>query len=152
MVPGMRIHDAHEVQVAAGCERCFEILLDVEGYPAWWPGATETQVLRPGPEPEVRLVFDPHLPGAGVIDLELRFETEPPVALRPRLLGGRLSRLEGPGWTLREQDGGGCLVRYEVEAEMDTGLPGFLEKRFAGQAARFLVTEPVEALKRRAEG
>ena len=34
---------------------------------------------------------------------------------------------------------------------MDTGLPGFLEKPFAEPAKRFLVTEPVEALKRRAE-
>jgi hypothetical protein len=42
-------------------------------------------------------------------------------------------------------------VRYEIRAEMDTGLPGFLEKPFADPAMRFLVTEPVEALKRRAE-
>ena len=35
---------------------------------------------------------------------------------------------------------------------MDTGLPRFMEKAFGEPAKRFLVTEPVEALKRRAEG
>ena len=80
-----------------------------------------------------------------------RLEPDPPSQLAIRLTGGRLSRLDGPGWTVHDEPAGGCRVRYEIEAEMDTGMPGFMERPFAEPARRFLITEPVEALKRRAE-
>ena len=145
----MKASAAHEVDVAATAAACFAILVDVPGYPAWWPGLSSAEVLRPGDEPEIRLVFAP--PMVGDIDLLLRLHPEPPTHVGLTLLGGRLKRLEGPGWTLRDEGSGRCRVRYEIEAEMDTGLPGFLERSFASQAGRFLVAEPVEALKRRAE-
>jgi ribosome-associated toxin RatA of RatAB toxin-antitoxin module len=147
----MKIGGAHEVAVDAPAERCMAILLDVDGYPGWWPGVTEASVLAPGEQPEVRMVFDSHAPGVGAIELLARFVPEPPSRLGIALMGGRLTRLDGPGWTLTDEPGGGCRVRYEIHAEMKTGLPGFLEKGFAEPAKRFLVTEPVEALKRRAE-
>ena len=146
----MKIGGAHEVAVDAPAERCMAILLDVPSYPSWWPGVTEASVLREGEQPDVRLVFDSHAPGIGEIELLARLEAEPPSRLGIRLTGGRLSRLDGPGWTLRDAPGG-CRVRYEIQAEMDTGMPGFLERPFAEPARRFLITEPVEALKRRAE-
>jgi hypothetical protein len=147
----MKIGGAHEVSVGAPAERCREILLDVPAYRDWWPGVTEAEVLAPGPEPEVRLVFDSHAPGIGAIELLARLVPDA-TGVRVALTGGRLSRLDGPGWTLTDEPGGGCRVRYEIQAEMDTGMPGFLERPFAEPAKRFLVTEPVEALKRRAEG
>jgi hypothetical protein len=146
----MEAGGAHEVTVAASAERCMEILLDVPAYPSWWPGMTEAAVTDPGPEPGVRFVFDSHAPGVGAIELLARLVPESPSRLRIDLTGGRLKRLDGPGWTLTDE-AGGCRVRYEIEVEMDTGLPGFLEKGFREPAKRFLVTEPVEALKRRAE-
>jgi Polyketide cyclase / dehydrase and lipid transport len=127
------------------------ILLDVPSYPSWWPGVTEASVVQAGEQPDVRLVFDSRAPGVGEIELLARLEPEPPSRLAIRLTGGRLDRLDGPGWTLRDEPGGGCRVRYEIEAEMDLGLPGFLERPFVDPARRFLITEPVEALKRRAE-
>ena len=147
----MKIGGAHEVAVDAPAERCMAILLDVPAYPSWWPGVTEASIVQPGEQPDVRLVFDSHAPGIGAIELLARLEPEPPSRLGIRLTGGRLSRLDGPGWTLRDEPAGGCRVRYEIEAEMDTGMPGFLERPFAEPARRFLITEPVEALKRRAE-
>jgi hypothetical protein len=147
----MKIGGAHEVAVDAPAERCMAILLDVPAYRDWWPGVTEAEVLAPGEQPEIRLVFDSHAPGIGEIELLARLVPEPPSALRVALTGGRLSRLDGPGWTLTDEGGGRCRVRYEIQAEMDTGMPGFLERPFAEPAKRFLVTEPVEALKRRAE-
>jgi hypothetical protein len=147
----MKIGGVHEVAVDAPAERCMAILLDVPGYPGWWPGVTEATVLTPGEQPEVRIVFDSHAPGIGAIELLARLVPEPPSGLRIVHTGGRLSRLDGPGWTITAEAGGGCRARYEIEAEMDTGLPGFLEKGFAEPARRFLVTEPVEALKRHAE-
>ncbi|MEA2180263.1 MAG: hypothetical protein QOG77_3560 [Solirubrobacteraceae bacterium] len=146
----MKIGGAHEIAVDAPAESCMAILLDVADYPGWWPGVTQASVLVPGEQPEVRMVFDSHAPGVGEIELLARLVPEPPTGLRVALTGGRLSRLEGPGWTITGE-GGGCRVRYEIEAEMKTGLPGFLEKSFAEPAKRFLITEPVEALKRRAE-
>jgi ribosome-associated toxin RatA of RatAB toxin-antitoxin module len=147
----MEISGAHEVEVQAPAEHCFAILLDVPAYPEWWPGATRAEVLQPGPQPEVLLGFDPHAPGVGEIELRLRLEPDPPSRLALRLTGGRLERLDGPGWTLTARGEDACTVRYEVVAEMSTGLPGFLERGFAGQARRFLVDEPVEALRQRAE-
>jgi hypothetical protein len=147
----MKIGGAHEVAVDAPRERCMAVLLDVPAYTDWWPGVTEAAVLDPGPEPEIRLVFDSHAPGVGEIELRARLRPEPPSAVRIALTGGRLSKLDGPGWTLAEEPGDRCRVRYEIHAEMKTGLPGFLERGFAEPAKRFLVTEPVEALKRRAE-
>jgi hypothetical protein len=146
----MKIGGAHEVAVDAPAERCLAVLLDVPAYPDWWPGVTEATVLTPGPEPEVRLVFDSHAPGIGAIELLARLVPQPS-GLGIALTGGRLSRLDGPGWTITDEPGGGCRARYEIRAEMDTGMPGFLEKPFAEPAKRFLITEPVEALKRRAE-
>jgi hypothetical protein len=106
--------------------------------------------VTPGEHPEVRMVFDSHAPGIGEIELLARLVPAPSSGLGIELMGGRLSALEGPGWTITP-DAGGCRVRYEIEGEMKTGLPGFLEKGFKEPAKRFLVTEPVEALKRRAE-
>jgi hypothetical protein len=146
----MKIGGAHEVLVDAPAERCRAILLDVPAYPGWWPGVTEAEVLAPGAEPEVRLVFDSHAPGIGAIELLARL-VPGPAGVQIALTGGRLSRLDGPGWTLTDEPEGGCRVRYEIHAEMDTGMPGFLERPFAEPAKRFLVTEPVEALKRQAE-
>jgi hypothetical protein len=146
----MKIAGAHEVAIGAGAERCMAILLDVPAYPEWWPGVTEATVLQPGEQPEIRLVFDTKTP-IGSIELLARLEPDPPSRMPIRLTGGRLSRLDGPGWTLRDDAAGGCTARYEIEAEMDTGMPGFLEKPFQDSARRFLVAEPVEALKRRAE-
>jgi ribosome-associated toxin RatA of RatAB toxin-antitoxin module len=146
----MKIGGAHEVAVDAPAERCMAILLDVAAYPEWWPGLTEASVVTPGENPDVRLVFDSHAPGIGEIELLARLHPTGASALRIELLGGRLSKLDGPGWTLTG-DGAGCRVRYELEGEMKTGLPGFLEKSFKEPAKRFLVTEPAEALKRRAE-
>jgi ribosome-associated toxin RatA of RatAB toxin-antitoxin module len=145
----MKIGGAHEVMVDAPAERCRAILLDVAAYPEWWPGVTEADVLVPGEAPEVRLVFDSETP-IGTIELRARLQPGP-AGVGITLTGGRLSRLDGPGWTLTDETGGSCRVRYEIQAEMDTGMPGFLERPFTQPARRFLVTEPVEALKRRAE-
>jgi ribosome-associated toxin RatA of RatAB toxin-antitoxin module len=147
----MEISGAHEVEVQAPAERCFAILLDVPAYPEWWPGATRAEVLQPGAQPEILLGFDPHAPGVGEIELRLRLEPDAPSRVVPRLTGGRLQRLDGPGWTLTAGGAQACTVRYEISAEMATGLPGFLERGFSGQAKRFMIDEPVEALRRRAE-
>jgi ribosome-associated toxin RatA of RatAB toxin-antitoxin module len=150
-VPAMKIGGAHEVAVGATAERCMAIILDVPAYREWWPGVTESEVLSAGEQPEVRLVFDSHAPGIGAIELLARLEPRPPSSVGIGLMGGRLKKLTGPGWTLTDDGGAACRVRYEIQAEMDTGMPGFMEKPFAEPAKRFLVTEPVEALKRRAE-
>jgi ribosome-associated toxin RatA of RatAB toxin-antitoxin module len=147
----MVISGAHEVEVQAPAERCFAILLDVPAYPEWWPGATRAEVVEPGPPPEIVLGFDPHAPGVGEIELRLRLESEAPTRMVPKLTGGRLSRLDGPGWTLTPKGEEACTVRYEITAEMATGLPGFLERGFAGQGKRFMIDEPVEALRTRAQ-
>ena len=146
----MEIGGSHEVSVGAPADRIMDILLDIPGYTEWWPGVTEATVLEPGERPEIRLLVDTKTP-IGQIELRARLTPERPSRLGVERTGGKLDRLDG-AWTLRDETGGGTVVRYDIEAEMDTGMPGFLEKPFREPAKRFLVNEPVEALKRRAEG
>ena len=122
-MPAMKIGGAHEVAVGATAERCMAIILDVPAYREWWPGVTESEVLSAGEQPEVRLVFDSHAPGIGAIELLARLEPQPPSRVGIELMGGRLKTLTGPGWTLTENGDGTCRVRYDITAEMDTGLP-----------------------------
>ena len=66
-------------------------------------------------------------------------------------MGGRLKTLTGPGWTLTEKATARAACATTSPRRWTRGCPRFMEKPFADPAKRFLVTEPVEALKRRAE-
>ena len=96
-------------------------------------------------------MFDSHAPGIGAIELLARLEPEPPSRLGVELTGGRLKTLDGPGWTLTENRRRPAASATRSRPRWTRACRGFLEKPFAEPAKRFLVTEPVEALKRRAE-
>jgi carbon monoxide dehydrogenase subunit G len=148
----IEVSGTKEARVAAPRERCFEILTGYEAFPQWWPGCKSASLLDSGsPEAQdVELVFDTSSP-VGDIDCTVRFRTDPLARVWPERLSGRLKRLDGDGWLLSDRGDGTTDVRYSAAAEMDTGLPGFLERAFRDKAKHFFIDAPVEALKRRAE-
>lgn len=149
---GVEISGTKESDVAAPRERCFAILTDYEAFPQWWPGCKSASLVDAGSpeEQDVELVFDTDSP-IGDVDCLVRFRVEPPERIRQERLSGRLKRLAGDGWLLTDRGDGTTDVRYSASAEMDTGMPGFLERPFRAKAKQFFVDAPVEALKRRAE-
>jgi hypothetical protein len=148
----MRIGASHTELIHAPIGPCFGVLTDFAAYPQWWPGCTRADVVADGGGggiQDVKLVFDTDSP-IGLIDCHLRFHIAAPTNVRPERLGGRLTSLTGEGWRLASE-GPHTLAHYQVEAQMDTGLPGLLERRFRGKAAELLVVAPVKALKQRVE-
>jgi uncharacterized protein YndB with AHSA1/START domain len=148
----MEVSGSAEAEVAASRERCFAILTAYEAFPQWWPGCTSASLLTAGGpgEQDVALVFDTRSP-IGEVDCTVRFRVDPPQRVWPQRLSGRLKRLDGDGWVLTDRSDGTTAVRYAAAAEMDTGLPGFVERAFRDKAKHFFIDAPVEALKRRAE-
>ena len=149
----MEISGSSGADVAAPPEACFDVLIDYARYPEWWPGCTRATIVAGDPAQsghEVELTFDTHSP-IGQLDVRLRFAAERPHRLVPERVAGRLGRLGGDGWELEPTPDGGTRVRYDVRASLDTGLPRLLERPLLERARRFLVEEPVRALKRRVE-
>lgn len=149
---GMKISGTSEAHVTAPAERCYAILTDFQAYPDWWPGCKSASLVGSGSagSQDVALVFDTRSP-VGDVDCVVRFRVEPPARVRMERVSGRLKRLDGEGWVLSDRADGETDVRYSAAAEMDTGLPGFLERPFKDKARYFFVEAPVEALKDRAE-
>lgn len=148
----MEISGTKEAHIAAPRERCYTILTDYEAFPQWWPGCKSASLVGGGSatEQDVEFVFETPSP-IGDVDCVLRFRLDPPERVRLERLSGRLKRLEGDGWLLIDRGDGTTDVRYLASAELDTSLPGFVERPFRGAATYFFVDAPVEALKRRAE-
>jgi carbon monoxide dehydrogenase subunit G len=148
----MEVSGTKEAQVGAPRERCFAILTAYEAFPQWWPGCKSASLLGAGGpgEQDVELVFDTSSP-IGDVDCTVRFRADPPQRVWPERLSGRLKRLDGDGWLLTDSGEGTTTVRYAAAAEMDTGLPRFVERAFRDKAKHFFIDAPVEALKRRAE-
>lgn len=151
-VYGVKISGTKEAHVAAARKGCYEILTDYEAFPQWWPGCKSASLVGDGSagEQDVALVFDTNSP-VGEVDCVVRFRADPPERVRSERRSGRLTRLDGDGWLLTECGDGTTDVRYSASAEMDTGMPGFVERPFRDKAKHFFIEAPVEALKRRAE-
>jgi ribosome-associated toxin RatA of RatAB toxin-antitoxin module len=127
------------------------VLTDFAAYPQWWPGCLRADLIG-GEAPsryDVAFTFDTHTP-IGKIDVTIRFDVVADgSAIRLTALDGPLKDLEGDGWSLAPADGGATDARYELSGEMETGLPGFVERPFAAKAREFLIDAPVAALRSR---
>lgn len=144
----MNVAGEAQATVAAPPDRVLAVLTDFAAYPQWWPGCLSAEIVG-GEAPasyEVAFRFDTHSP-VGNIDVTLRFDVAADgsgIALKA--LAGPLQRLEGDGWTLRPHGEDATDARYELGGEMNTGLPRFLERPFAGKARGVLIDAPVAAL------
>ncbi len=147
----MRVSGSETALVEAGPEACRAALLDLAAYPDWYPGVREAEVLEAGDGAAMaRLVFGTGLPVLAEIECVLRLEPRGEDRLEPSAEGGALV-IDGRGWTLERQAGGGTRATFEIAAEMSVPGGMFTERLIKGKARHFLIEEPVAALKRRVE-
>ncbi len=147
----MKVEGEARATVAAPPARCVEVLTDFAAYPQWWPGCMSAEVVGGDPPSsfDVQFRFDTHSP-VGQIDVRLRLTVSADdTSIRIEALAGPLERLHGDGWTLTARDDTTTDARYELAGEMRTGLPGFVERPFAGKARGVLIDLPVAAFARR---
>lgn len=144
----MRVAGEASAAVNATPDKVLATLTDFAAYPQWWPGCLRADVVG-GSAPssyDVAFTFDTHSP-VGNVDVTLRFAVADDASgIRLSALAGPLKELEGDGWTLTAVDGATTTARYELAGEMDTGLPGFLERPFESKAREVLIDLPVAAL------
>lgn len=147
----MRVAGEARATLSAPPHQVLAMLVDFAAYPQWWAGCVRADVV--GDESparyDVAFTFDTHTP-IGMIDVTIRFDVAPDGSgMRLSALAGPLRDLEGDGWTLLAGSDGTTEARYELAGEMDTGLPAFVERPFAGKAREFLIDAPVAALQSR---
>jgi ribosome-associated toxin RatA of RatAB toxin-antitoxin module len=140
---GQRVSET--TTIAAPAATVLAVITDLDSYPEWAEGVLETEVLaRDDQDRPDRARFRLDAKVAEVrYTLQYRY-TEDTVSWT-LLEGDTISQLDGR-YELTP-DGDGTSVRYDLEADVDMPLPGFLKKR----AAKQILEQGLEGLKRRAE-
>lgn len=137
---------SYSTEIEADVERCIDVLLDFERYPAWSGPITEARVLERDAERRGRVV-------AFGLDMKIRtvrytlaYEYELPGRARWALVEGDLSRVEGE---YRFEPLAPGRTRATCSQEVDVGfwVPGPLRRVFEKQALR----DSVEDFKRAVE-
>ncbi len=147
----MRIDGQATLEIQATPDACRTTLLDLESYPAWYPGVTTAELVdQPGPDPTARLVFSTGMPILAEIECVLRVEQPSPGRVRAVTLSDGL-KIDGDGWTLAGPADGPTTVTYAIGVEMTVPGGPFVERIVKSKAAEFLIERPVAALKRRVE-
>jgi uncharacterized membrane protein len=141
---GERVSD--ETSIAASIDTVWNVITDVETYPAWTEGVLETSIVSTnddGYPHRARFKVD-----ARVAEIEYTIEyVYDDYDISWHLVEGEtLSQLDG-AYVLRTENGGGTHVKYTLEVDVDLPLPGFLKKR----AARSILDQGLTGLRRRAE-
>ncbi len=140
---GERVSDT--TSIAATEETILEVICDLDVYPEWAEGMIEAETLTRDGEgrPETaRFRVDAKV---AEVTYTLRYAYGPGTVSWSLVEGETISQLDG-SYQL-SQDGAGTQVRYDLEADVDLPLPGFLKKR----AAKQILDQGLRGLKRRAE-
>ena len=147
----MQIKGSHDLLVQASPDVCRAAVLDLAGYPEWYPGVREAELLTSGDDgATARLVFKTGLPALSQIECVLKLEARGDDRLKPSTEGGELC-IKGRGWTFAAEPGGGTRVGLELGAEMSVPGGFITEQLVKGMARHFLIEAPVTALQRRVE-
>jgi uncharacterized membrane protein len=141
---GERVSD--DTSIAAPIDTVWNVITDIETYPAWTEGVRETEVLATnddGYPHQARFKVDAKV--AEIIYV-IQYVYEDYDISWHLVEGDTISQLDGQ-YLLREEEGSGTHVRYSLEVDVDLPLPGFLKKR----AARSILEQGLTGLRRRAE-
>lgn len=140
---GERVSD--ETTVDASMDTVWNTITDLDAYPQWAEGVLEAQVLTTDADgyPETaRFRVDARV---AEVTYTLRYTYDDYDVRWTLIEGETISQLDG-AYELSET-GGGTRVRYNLEADVDLPLPGFLKKR----AAKQILDQGLRGLKTRAE-
>jgi hypothetical protein len=147
----MKISGSNSIEVAASAERCRAVLLDFDSYVEWFPGVRESRALDAGgPSDSGSLVFSSGMDLLPEVSCTLRYDTSVADRLKPVVIEGSLG-ISGPGWLLKALSDERTTVSYEVQLEMSVPGGFLAERALAGPARRYLIEQPAERLRERAE-
>ena len=98
----------------APIDAVYDAIADSLSWPAWWSTVTKVEELAAG-DPETGIGNIRRYTFKGSLPYRLAFDLAVTRTERPRSLAGRATgELEGTGvWTLREEDGGITVTRYD---------------------------------------
>jgi ribosome-associated toxin RatA of RatAB toxin-antitoxin module len=140
---GQRVSDTRTI--AASSDTILEVITDLDTYPEWAEGVLETEVLErdaEGRPARARFRVDAKVAEVAYV---IAYTYAPGSVSWTLLEGETISQLDGR-YELTGT-GGTTDVRYDLEADVDLPLPGFLKKR----AAKQILEQGLDGLKRRAE-
>lgn len=147
----MRVEGRATLEIQATPERCAAAVLDLAGYPAWYPGVTTAELVdTAGSQPTARLVFTTGMPMISEIECVLRVEQPAPGHVRAVTLSEGL-QIDGDGWTFDGPPDGPTVATYAIGVEMSVPGGAFVEHLVKAKAGEFLINRPVAALKRHVE-
>ena len=131
--------------IAAPVDTVLDVITDLDAYPEWAEGILEAQTLTRddvGRPDTARFRVDAKV---AEVRYTLRYDYADGSVSWTLLEGETISQLDGR-YELTP-DGDRTAVRYDLEADVDIPLPGFLKKR----AAKQILEQGLRGLKRRAE-
>ncbi|MEX1177862.1 MAG: SRPBCC family protein [Nitriliruptor sp.] len=140
---GQRVSET--TTIAAPAATVLAVITDLDSYPEWAEGMLEAEVLSrddQGRPSEARFRVDAKV---AEVAYTLRYSYTEDVVSWTLVEGETVSQLDGR--YVLAPDGTGTSVRYDLEADVDMPLPGFLKKR----AAKQILEQGLDGLKRRAE-
>lgn len=140
---GQRVSDT--TTIAAPPATVLEVITDLDRYPEWAEGVLETEVLDRDPEgrpAQARFRVDAKV---AEVTYVITYAYTSDTVSWTLVEGETISQLDGR-YELSDR-GDATDVRYDLEADVDLPLPGFLKKR----AAKQILEQGLEGLKRRAE-
>ena len=142
---GQKVSDS--VTIAASQRTVFDTITDLDAYPTWAEGVEEAEVLETdgdGRPSRARFRVD-----AKVVEVRytLAYDYDGTDVVSWTLIEGEtITQLDGR-YVLEPRDEGTTHVTYDLEADVDIPLPGFMKKR----AAKQILDTGLKGLKRRAE-
>lgn len=131
--------------IAAPADTVLDVITDLDAYPEWAEGMLEAETLSrddQGRPATARFRVDAKV---AEVRYTLQYAYEDRVVSWTLVEGETISQLDGR-YELTP-DGQRTEVRYDLEADVDIPLPGFLKKR----AAKQILEQGLTGLKRRAE-
>lgn len=140
---GERVNDT--TTVAASEATVLEVITDLDAYPEWAEGVIEAETLThddEGRPATARFRVDAKV---AEVRYTLQYTYAEHEVSWTLLEGETISQLDGRYQLTPE--GERTQVRYDLEADVDIPLPGFLKKR----AAKQILEQGLRGLKRRAE-
>lgn len=140
---GERVNDT--CVIAADIDTVWNVITDLDSYPAWADGVIETEVMEvndDGSPHRGRFRIDAKVAEIGYL-IEYVYED---YDVRWTLIeGDTISQLDGLYELWEDDEGTG--VRYSLEVDLDIPVPGFLKKR----AAKHILEQGLSSLRQRAE-
>lgn len=140
---GQRVSET--TTIAAPSDTVLDVITELETYPQWAEGVLETEVLDRDPTgrpAQARFRVDAKVAEVSYV---IAYTYTADTVSWTLVEGETISQLDGR-YEL-SPSGEQTQVRYDLEADVDLPLPGFLKKR----AAKQILEQGLDGLKRRAE-